>query len=160
MRRLSDAQHETLAEQCDFDVRKINGWRSLPIVESWVFARCAVCVRRVRSCAVVCAAVRCCAAPHGKFALTNWSDEQTNAICRVGERCRCTLITYTLVNLQCHLMEGYFLIVTEAQSVVGPCRKQEAIRRSPWPGDGSDDDDDGASSSPPASSFSAFLVCP
>jgi hypothetical protein len=65
MRRLSDAQHETLAEQCDFDVRKINGWRSLPIVESWVFARCAVCVRcvcgvcgRVRSCALLCAAVR------------------------------------------------------------------------------------------------------
>jgi hypothetical protein len=58
MRRLSDAQHDTLAEQCDFDVRKINGWQSLPIVESRVFARCAVCVRTVCG---VCGRVRCCA---------------------------------------------------------------------------------------------------
>jgi hypothetical protein len=61
--------------------------------------------------------------------LTNWSDEQTtsNEICRVGERCWCSLLTYTLVNLQCHLMEEDLLIVTEAQSVVGLRRKQEAI---------------------------------
>jgi hypothetical protein len=103
-------------------LEKINGWRSLPIVESRVFARCAVCVRRVRSCAVLCGAVRFFCAP-----LTSWSDEQTNEICRVGERCRCSLLTYTLVNLQCHLMEEDLLIVTEAQSVVGLRRKQEAI---------------------------------
>jgi hypothetical protein len=82
MRRLSDAQHDTLAEQRDFDVREINGWRSLPIDESTFFARCAVCVRsvcgvcgRVRSCAVLCGAVRSCAVfplPLQKF----WNDEQ------------------------------------------------------------------------------------
>jgi hypothetical protein len=67
MRRLSDAQHDTLAEQRDFDVRKINGWRSLPIDESTFFARCAVCVRCVRSCALLCAAVRCCAVVCGFY---------------------------------------------------------------------------------------------
>jgi hypothetical protein len=85
IRRLSDAQYDTLAERRDFDVRKINGWRSLPIDESTFFARCAVCARSVRGlCAVVCGRVRCCAVLCGaeKFALTNWSDEQTHEICR------------------------------------------------------------------------------
>jgi hypothetical protein len=39
-------------------------------------------------------------------------------------RRRCSLLTYTLVNLQCYLMGEDILIVTEAQSVVGPRRKR------------------------------------
>jgi hypothetical protein len=81
IRRLSDAQYDTLAERRDFDVRKNNGWRSLPIDESTFFALCAVCVRRVRCCAVL----------KSVPALTNWSDEQTHEICRVGERRRWSL---------------------------------------------------------------------
>jgi hypothetical protein len=43
---------------------------------------------------------------------------------RVGERRWCSLLTYTLVNLQCYLMGEDLHIVTEAQSVVGPRRKR------------------------------------
>jgi hypothetical protein len=71
VRRLSDAQHETLAEQTDFDVGKINGWRSLPIDECTFFARCAVCVRRVRSCAVLCGRVRFLPCHHNFFGTTS-----------------------------------------------------------------------------------------
>jgi hypothetical protein len=55
---LRDAQHDSIADRRDFDVKHINGWRSLPIVKSKGFARCAVLVRR---CAVLCSAVRSCA---------------------------------------------------------------------------------------------------
>jgi hypothetical protein len=58
MHRLRDAQHETIADRRDFDVKHIKGWCSLPIVESRVFALCAVLVRR---CAVLCGRVRSCA---------------------------------------------------------------------------------------------------
>jgi hypothetical protein len=88
---MRDAQLDTIADRRDFDVKHINGWRSLPIVKSKVFARCAVLVRRVRCCAVLCGAVRCCAVLCGRvrfFAFTNWNDEQTNDLCRVGERRR------------------------------------------------------------------------
>jgi hypothetical protein len=117
--------------------------------------------RRVRGfctlcgpCAVLCGAVRSCAF----FPLPSQIGMNTmsNYLCQVGEQRRCSLLTYTLINLP------YYLIVTEAQSVVGR-RKQEAITRSPWPGDSSDDDDDdinGASLSPPASSLSVFLWLP
>jgi hypothetical protein len=84
---------------------------------------------------------------HKNFGMTSGS--------RVGERRRCSLLTYTLIT--------YSAICHEAQSVVGPCRKQEAITRTPWPGDSSDDDDNddnGALSSPPASSLSVFLLLP
>jgi hypothetical protein len=67
---------------------------------------CAVCVRSVCGLYVVC--MRSCAAH----------------VRRVGERRRCSLLTYTLVNLQCYLMGEDILIVTEAQSVVGPRRKR------------------------------------
>jgi hypothetical protein len=52
MRRLSDAQHDTLAEQRDFDVRIINGWRSLPIDEPELF------FRRSLNCVVAKSVVR------------------------------------------------------------------------------------------------------
>jgi hypothetical protein len=111
----ADAQHDTISDPRDSDVKNINGWRSLPIVESGVFERCAVCVRSVcgvcgcvRSCEVVCGCVRLCAAH----------------VRRVGERRRCSLLNYTLVNLQCYLMGEDLLFVTEAQSVVGPRRKR------------------------------------
>ena len=106
MRCFRDAQHDTIADRRDSDVKNFNGWRSLPIVNSGGFARCVAFVRfvcgvcaarvrrlcgRVRLCAVVCGCVRLCAA---KFAVTNWNDEQTYDLCRVGERRRCSLLTY------------------------------------------------------------------
>jgi hypothetical protein len=45
MRRFHDAQHDTIADRRDSDVKIYNGWRSLPIVYSGSFARCAVFVR-------------------------------------------------------------------------------------------------------------------
>jgi hypothetical protein len=115
---------------------------------------CAVLCGTVRCCAVVCGRVRSCAF----FPLPSQIGMNTmsNYLCQVGERRRCSLLTYTLINLP------FYLIVMEAQSVVGR-RKQEAITRSPWPGDSSDDDDDdknGASLSPPASSLPVFLWLP
>ena len=69
MRCFRDAQHDTIADRRDSDVKNFNGWRSLPIVNSGGFARCAafvrfvcgVCAAFVRSCAVVCGCVRLCA---------------------------------------------------------------------------------------------------
>jgi hypothetical protein len=74
MRCFRDAQHDTIADRRESDVKIYNGWRSLPIVYSGNFARCAVIVRplcgicaaRVQPvcgvCAVVCGCVRFCAA--------------------------------------------------------------------------------------------------
>jgi hypothetical protein len=73
MRCFRDAQYDTIADRRDSDVKNYNGWRSLPIVNSGGFARCAAFVRsvcgicaarvrrlcgRVRLCAVVCGCVR------------------------------------------------------------------------------------------------------
>ena len=39
MRCFRDAQHDTIADRRDSDVKNFNGWRSLPIVNSGGFAR-------------------------------------------------------------------------------------------------------------------------
>ena len=94
MRCLRDAQHDTITDRRDFDVKHSNGWRSLPIVESWVFVRCAVLVRRVRCCAVLCGAVRSCAV----FCIQTTSKQTTSVELAndVGAPCKHTpLLTFS-----------------------------------------------------------------
>jgi hypothetical protein len=101
---------------------------------SALFLVCGPCAVRVRS---LCGLVRCCAVQCGRvrscavFPLPSQIGTTSNYLCRVAERRRCSLLTYTLVNLQFYLMEEDLHIATEAQSVVGPCRKQEAITTAP-----------------------------
>jgi hypothetical protein len=60
MRCFCDAQHDTISDRRDLYGTENQGWRSLPIVESMVFARCAfgvgVSAVRVRRICVAFAA--------------------------------------------------------------------------------------------------------